>query len=360
MKRIIRWIAIAIALIIAAFILYLLLWPVNIDPAAWTPPKAPPASGVYAVNDRLTKVEKFIEGYYAPESVAINKEGVIYTGLFDGRILEISPDGKVVEVFAKAVEPLGMEFDAQGNLIVADATLGLISVDETGNITVLTKEVDGTPINFANDLVIASNGTIYFSDSSKKFTNIESFADSFEHRPNGQLLAYEPGTVKTRLVQDQLYFPNGVVLNPDESCLLFAETSLYRISCYWLAGPKIGQVDVFVDNLPGFPDNITFNGEDTYWVALFAGPKARASLDPLLPNPFLRKVLWRLPSLLSAESAGEGYILGLDLNGNVIHNLQDTGGEVYPNTTSALEYDGMLYIAGYTDGLGRIPAPYKE
>ena len=49
------------------------------------------------------------------------------------------------------------------------------------------------------------------------------------------------------------------------------------------------------------------------------------------------------------------YIFGLDLNGNVIQNLQDPNGEVYPNTTSALEHDGMLNIAGYADGLGCIP-----
>ena len=357
MKRLIRWIAITIALIIAAFILYLLLWPVNIDPGAWTPPQAPHASGVYAVNDGLTKMEKLIEGYYAPESVAIDKDGFIYTGLFDGRILRISPDGQNIEVFAEAVEPLGVEFDAQGNLIVADATLGLISVDKFRNITVLTKEVDGTPINFADDLVVASDGTIYFSDASNKFTNKESFADVFEHRPNGRLLAFEPITGKTRVVLDKLYFPNGVALNPDESCLLFVESSLYRVSCYWLTGSKAGHFEVFIDNLPGIPDNIIFNGNDIFWVALYAGPKARASLDPFLPYPFLRKVLWRLPSLVNTASAGDGYILGLDLEGNVIHNLQDPAGIVYPNTTIALEYNGMLYIGGYADSLGRIPVP---
>jgi sugar lactone lactonase YvrE len=357
MKRITKWIAIAVVLILAAFGLYLLLWPVNLDPEAWTPPPAPPASGVYAVNNRLTRVEKLLEGYYAPESVAIGADGSIYTGLFDGRILRISPDGKEVEVLTQAVEPLGVELDAQGNLIVADASLGLISVDKTGAITELTREVAGTPINFADDLAIASDGTIYFSDASTKFTNLESFADIFEHRPNGRLLAYDPASGETRLVQDRLYFPNGVALSPDESCLLFNETSLYRVSCYWLSGSKAGQMEVFIDNLPGFPDNITFNGKDTYWVALFSGPKARASLDPLLPYPYLRKVLWHLPGLLTAGSAGEGYILGLDLNGNVIHNLQDPAGQVYPNTTSALESDSVLYIGGYADGLGRIPVP---
>ena len=72
--------------------------------------------------------------------------------------MRVSPDGKTVEVIAVAPEPSGTEFDAQGNLIVADAKLGLISVDKAGRITVLTNEVDGTPIIFADDLAIDSEG----------------------------------------------------------------------------------------------------------------------------------------------------------------------------------------------------------
>jgi len=231
-------------------------------------------------------------------------------------------------------------------------------MDKTGNITVLTNEVDGTPINFANDLAITSDDKIYFSDSSTKFTNLESFADMFEHRPNGRLLVFEPDTGEIRPLLDGLYFPNGVALGPNESFLLFNETSMYRIRRYWLTGDKAGQVDNFIDNLPGFPDNITFDGEDTYWVALAGGPKSRATLDPLLPQPFLRKVLWHLPWLFSATSTAEGYVLGLDLNGNVKHSLQDPTGEAYPDTTSTIEAGGMVYIGSYSAyGVGRIPTP---
>ena len=359
MKRVFRRITAIATLGVSIIVFYCLLWPVKIDPVAWFPPQAPPASGVYAVNARLTKIEKLAKGYIGPESVAIDHDGYVYTGIADGKILRVSPDGKTVEIIAVAREPLGMEFDAHGNLIVADATLGLISVDKAGRITVLTNEVDGTPINFADDLAIASDGAIYFSDASTKFTNVESVADLFEHRPNGRLLVYKPATGKTHLLLDKLYFPNGVALSPDEHFLLFNELSMYRVNRYWLTGPKAGQADIFIDNLPGFPDNITFNRKDTYWVALAAGPKSRATLDPLLPHPFLRKVVWRLPEfLLSGSSTGQGYILGLDLNGNVIHNLQDPTGEVYHDTTSAIEYNDMLYIGSYkAEGLGRIPVP---
>lgn len=358
MKRILRYIVKALGFVILIFLLYLLLWPVKINPAAWSPPQVPLATGAYKENNLLANIEKLAEGYQGPESVAIGNDGAVYTGVADGRILRISPDGKETEIFAKTREPLGLKFDAEGNLIVADATLGLVSIDKAGNLSLLTNEVNGTPIIFADDLVIESDGTIYFSDASTKFINRESFADIFEHQPNGRLLSYEPKSGETRILLDKLYFPNGVALSPDESFLLFNETSMYRINKYWLKGIKSGQVDIFIDNLPGFPDNITFNGKSTFWVALAGGLKSRAMLDPLLQRPFLRKVLWRIPWIFSSDSTGEGYILGLDLDGNIVFNMQDPSGAVYPNTTSVIEYDGKLYIGSYSaNGLGRISVP---
>lgn len=349
--------AIVIAIAIT-FILYLLAWPVEINPAAWTPPLPPSPIGVFAANDRLTHIETIARGHIGPESVAIDERGYLYAGLLDGRIIRVGPDGSAVQTYARAREPLGMEFDVHGNLIVADATLGLISVDAAGNMTALTREVDGAAINFADDLAITSDGTIYFTDASTRFTNQESVSDIFEHRPNGRLLAYDSNTGKTRLLLDGLYFPNGIAVGPGEAYLVFNETSMYRVSRYWLTGDRAGQVDIFADNLPGFPDNVSFDGEDTFWVALAGGPRLRAMLDPLLPHPLLRKIVWRIPGFLSDASTGQGYVLALDLEGNVIHTLQDLTGETYPDTTSVVEHDGWLYLGSFTaDGIGRIPVP---
>lgn len=351
--------ALKIACVMAVVVvLYLLAWPVEIDPAAWTPPRAPSPTGVLAPNDRLTRVEKLAKGHIGPESVAIDEHGALYTGLLDGRIVRIGPDDGTVETYARAREPLGMEFDSHGNLIVADATLGLISVDPAGSITLLTREVGGTPINFADDLAITSDGTVYFTDASTRFSNRESFSDVFEHRPNGRLLAYDSNTGSTRLLLDELYFPNGIAVGPNGTYLVFNETSMYRVQRHWLVGDRAGQTDVFIENLPGFPDNISFDGEDTFWIALAGGPRTRAMLDPLLPHPFLRKMMWRVPGLFSGTSTGEGYILAIDLEGNVIQTLQDGTGQTYPDTTSVLEYKGLLYIGSFSaDGVGRIQVP---
>ena len=63
-----------------------------------------------------------------------------------------------------------------------------------------------------------------------------------------------------------LCFANGVALAPDESFALVNETWNYRVLRYWLTGDKKDTWDVFIDNLPGFPDNISSNGKGTFSV----------------------------------------------------------------------------------------------
>ena len=355
-----RKVLLILAGVTVLLLLYLLFWPVPIDAAAWTPPDLPSLTGVYAQNNQLEAVEQLGEGVgIGPEGIAIDSEGRNYAGMEDGRIIRFAQDGSSPQQFVDTGgRPLGMDFDATGALIVADAFKGLLSIEPGGVITILADEINGQPIRFANDLDIAADGTIYFSNASTKFSIDEVLLDIMEHRPNGQLLAYDPSTGATSIVLDDLYFANGIAISPDQSYLLFAETIKYRVIRYWLDGPNQGQTEVFIENLPGFPDNITFNGDNTYWLALNQGPPSRAILDPLLPLPFLREVFQRLPDSLSPQPSLYGYVLGLDLNGEVIYNLQDPTGETYADISSVIEHDGMLYIGSTSeDSIGRVQVP---
>ncbi|HEX5601936.1 MAG TPA: hypothetical protein VFX63_05270, partial [Pyrinomonadaceae bacterium] len=77
-----------ILLIIVVALAYLLLAPVPIAPAAWTPPAAPALTGQYAQNTRLSPVQKLSLGDgHKPEDVALDSEGKIYAGFEDGRIM---------------------------------------------------------------------------------------------------------------------------------------------------------------------------------------------------------------------------------------------------------------------------------
>jgi len=338
-------------------LLYLLFWPVPIDPAAWTPPTAPALTGVYEPNDRLASVERLGKGAcIGPEDVAIDDQGRIYSGMEDGRILRFQPDGSNPEVFAHTGgAPLGLRFDAAGNLVVADCIKGLLSIDPKGSVTVLSTEQGGIPFKFTDDIDIAADGTIYFSDASFKFRPGEDITDLMEHRPNGRLLAYDPKTKTTRLVLDKLYFANGVAVSPDQSFVLVVETGEYRVQRYWLTGSQRGKSDVFIDNLPGFPDGISSNGKDTFWLALVS-PRD-PSVDALLPKPFVRKIIMRLPEAIMPAATNYGFVLGLDTDGRIVHNLQDPSGS-YAQITNVVENKGMLYLGSLVeDAIGRLPVP---
>lgn len=352
MKRTILRSALAM---IVLLIVYLLTWPVAINPVAWTPPAAPELTGVYAQNSELARVERLHVDGFAPEDVAIDSQDRIYSGTADGRIFRFQADGTRPEVFANTGgRPLGLLFDHDGNLIVADANKGLLSIAQDGSIAVLTTQADGVPFRCTNDLDIAADGTIYFTDASSRFPLTQLKADLLEHQPNGRFMAYDPKTKQTRVLLADLYFANGVAISPDQSFVLVDDTATYRVRRYWLTGPKQGQSDVFIDNLPGFPDGISSNGRDTFWLALVN--RRDAALDGLLPYPFMRKVVMRLPDFMQPSIKRYAFVLALDQNGRVVRNLQDPSPQSYTQIANVVEHKGNLYFGSIGESaIGRMP-----
>lgn len=350
-------ILICVLVLLAGLTLWLLFWPVPVDPAAANVQPAPPLEGSYAPNNALASLARMGEDDGGqPEDVAIDGNGFVYGGLSDGRIMRWSQDAGSHSVFADTGgRPLGLAFDREGNLIVADAVRGLLSVDPAGVVTVLTDSCDGKPFAFADDVDIAADGTIYFSDASWKFGFQEYILDLLEHRPNGRLLSYTPATKTTRLVIDNLYFANGVAVSPDQSFVLVVQTGKYDVLRYWLAGEDRGKVDRLIGNLPGFPDGVSAGSNGIFWIAL-ASPRD-PKIDDLLPHPFLRKVIARLPGFLRPGTQHYSFVLGVNADGEVVHNLQDPSG-FYSPITSVQEHEGMLYFGSLEDrGFARATRP---
>jgi len=345
LKLIIR---VIVGLVLLA-IVYLLVAPVPITPAAWTPPVAPTLTGQYEQNNRLAHTDRLSLGDgRSPEDVAIDSGGRIYGGFDDGRIIQLQPDGTQPHVFANTQgRPLGLAFDPAGNLIVADAIKGLLAIDKSGTIKVLATEVDGAKFGCLNDLDVAVDGTIYFTEASRKFPMSQFANDILEHQPNGRFLAYDPKTQKTRTIVDGIYFANGVAVSPDQSFVLVNETGLYRVLKIWLTGPKQGQRDVFIDNLPGFPDGISSNGKGKFWLALVT-PRD-AVFDKILPYPFARKIVYRLPQVLQPAPKRYSFVLGLDENGKVVDNLQNGAADCYAEIANVVEHDGVLYFGSIAE-----------
>jgi sugar lactone lactonase YvrE len=354
MKRIILRLVITAVVGVCA---YLLFWPVQIDPVAWDPPPMPELTGVYAQNSELATIQRLSVNGYAPEDVAIDSQDRIYCGTDDGHIFRFQPDGTRPEVFSHTYgRPLGLAFDRGGNLIVADAKRGLLSIASNGTVNELSTGSDGVRFHCTNDLDIAADGMIYFTDASYKFPLTELKADLLEHRPNGRFLVYDPNTKQTRTLVRDLYFANGVAVSPDQTFVLINETGTYSIRRFWLKGDKQGQSETFIENLPGFPDGISSNGRDTFWLAIVN--RRDSTLDMLLRRPFLRKVVMRLPNFMQPAIKRYAFVLALDGNGKVVRNLQDPSPQCFAEIANVVEHKGNLYFGSIGESsIGRMPVP---
>lgn len=117
--------------------------------------------------------------------------------------------------------------------------------------------------------------------------------------PSGRLIHYKKSNGKLTVLKDQILFANGLVLSPDEDFIVVAETgtsTLYRV---WLQGAKAGTSEVFIDGLPGNPDNLTVNKKGILvTLAVTINDTHPAASHLLAPLPKIRKFIVRLCELI--------------------------------------------------------------
>lgn len=275
-----------------------------------------------------------------PEDVVVDSEGQIYTGLADGRILRISPDGSRIEAVADTGgRPLGLELLGADELLVCDALAGLLAIELAGGkVRVLAEEALGRRLVFCNNAAVAADGTIYFTDSSDRFPIAQWRDDLIEQTGSGRLLRRAPdGTID--LVLDGLQFANGVALAPDESFVAVAETGEFQVRRIWLDSMR---KDMFAAGLPGFPDNISTGSDGLIWVTQASPRVPTLDLARKLPA-VLRAGIRRLPPGLQPNPKRAVGALGFAVDGTLVHELR---GEIegFHLLTGIRESAGNLYF----------------
>jgi ribose/xylose/arabinose/galactoside ABC-type transport system permease subunit/sugar lactone lactonase YvrE len=328
------------------------------------------ANSSMAPNDKLRHAGVIGLGILeGAEDVIFDRNDNLYTGNRHGDIQKwLPPDYTHYETLAHiGGSPLGMAFDRDGRLNICVGGMGLYQVDMDGAVRRLTAEtnrsllsvVDDSNMKLADDLDIAPDGTIYFSEATTRFEMHDWYADALESRGNGRIIRYDPTTKQTKTILSNLVFPNGICMSYDKQSFLFAESWACRVSKYYFAGPKKGNVETVIANLPGYPDNINRSSDGRYWLALM-GMRTPA-LDLALELPAFRRRMarrcsedvWLMPNL------NTGCVLKFDEKGEVSESLWDLGGEKHPMITSMREHKGVLYLCGIFNnrmGTYRLPS----
>jgi sugar lactone lactonase YvrE len=320
----------------------------KVRPVVWQPPALPARAKRKQGTRPLPPMRVIPVSGIGAEDVVLDGDGRMVTGVEDGRILRISNEGRQIEVVADTGgRPLGIELLPDGALLVCDARRGLLRVDpDSGTIDVLAYEVAGRPMLFCNNAAVASDGTVFFSDSSRRFGIDHWRAEMIEHSGTGRLLRRDTSGEVT-VVMDGLEFANGVALAADESFVAVAESGSYQVRRLWLTGPSAGSTDVLLANLPAVPDNMSTGSDGLIWIAL---PSHRpAALDWLHAKPpILRKIAWSLPQRLQPRESRVVWVIAVDSDGRVVHDLQGAG-DRYHLVTGVRERAGRVYLGSLVE-----------
>ncbi|KAI4327820.1 hypothetical protein L6164_020237 [Bauhinia variegata] len=259
-----------------------------------------------------------------PEDLLYDTDsGVIYTGCGDGWIKRVTVNESVAENWVNTGgRPLGLALGSNGEVIVADAEKGLLRVTKEKEIEVLAYEVEGLKFKLTDGVDIAKDGTIYFTDASYLYSLKDYVFDILEGNPHGRLMSYNPTTNKTTLLAGNLYFANGVVVSPDQTFVVVCETVLSRCRKYFIHGPKKGSIEKFIEDLPGMPDNIHYDGEGHYYIGMTMA--LTRSWDLLLRYPFIRKAAAILVKLIgNPHLENNAGIFIVDLEGKPVAYYHD-------------------------------------
>lgn len=361
--RVLFWIS---GLVMALLVLWV-AWPARIEPAYWDEPEPPEMTGVLEPRGRLAEAELIRHPLlHTSEDVAIGPDGSVYSGQHDGSLVRLRRDGDTWtgETLAQITDNrsvLGLQWDREGRLVAA-AIDGVYAVDvSTGEVTLLSSGETPYPLAFADDLDIGPDGTVYFTEASWKWGAGEGapsyLYDLAENRPYGIFYALDPETGEMDVLADELYFANGVAMAADGRSVFVLETFRYRLSRYWIEGPRAGEFETVAENLPGSPDGLMGDGQGRLYIAMNT---QRVPLVAFLHrNPFFTRMITKLPQWVWARPGPTtAFVLVIDEEGNFLDSYHDPDERFGFLANAVPDRTGDIWLGSLTEPvIGRFTPP---
>jgi gluconolactonase len=250
-------------------------------------------SGIDAKSDAIfelveegSAVEQLATGFTFTEGPIWHPgDGVLYFSDMPGDVRrKVTLDGHVTEVRRPSFKCNGMTLDADHNLLVCEhVTSSLVRMDPDGagtNRETLASHYEGKELNSPNDVIVANDGSIYFSDP--WYGRMPVFGIERERELGFQgVYRLAPDGGDPQLIVDDFEQPNGLCFSPDESLLYINDTPRAHIRVFdRQPDGAIGNGRMFFDNIgsgvieEGIPDgmkvdergNVYVTGPGGVWV----------------------------------------------------------------------------------------------
>jgi gluconolactonase len=211
--------------------------------------------------------ERIATGFRLAEGPVWHPDGyLLFSDIMDNTIYKWTLDGKVMIFRSPNGYSNGLTFDKQGRLIACEHSNRRVSRTEPdGTIVVLAKEFEGKRLNSPNDVVVKSDGSIYFTDPPWGLKAAYGGPGKQELTFQGLYRILPDGKTLKLLVKD-LYRPNGLAFSPDEKVLYVTEGRRNVYAFDVQSDGTLANRRVFV-NLYGYLDGIKVDMKGNLYVA---------------------------------------------------------------------------------------------
>ena len=199
---------------------------------------------------------------------------LLWSDIPNDRILRWIPGVGVSTFRSPAGNTNGHTRDRQGRLV--SCSHGNRHVERTeadGSITVIASSYKGKRLNSPNDVVVKSDGTIWFTDPAYGIESDYEGHKSPMEQAGCFVYRFDPSDDSLTVVADDFDRPNGLAFSPDESILYIADSgSPHHIRAFDVTSRnELAKGRLFVDIKPGVPDGFRCDTDGNVWTTAADG-----------------------------------------------------------------------------------------
>ena len=201
---------------------------------------------------------------------------LIWSDLPNNRMLRWDEETGQVTVFRSPSNfSNGNTRDREGRLVTCEhRTRRVTRTELSGEITVLADKYQGKRLNSPNDIVVKSDGTLWFTDPTYGISAEFEGGKTESEIGSCNVYCLDPRTGELRIVVDDFSRPNGLAFSPDESILYIADSGFWpnpeaphHIRAFDVAGDGLKNSRVLADVSPGIPDGFRVDVDGNIWTS---------------------------------------------------------------------------------------------
>jgi gluconolactonase len=231
-------------------------------------------------------VERVATGFRWAEGPAFFREGnyLIFSDIPNNRMMRLLWDDNHLSVFREpSNNSNGNTSDPQGRLVTCEHRARRVTRTELdGTITVVADKYNGKRLNSPNDVVVASNGSIWFTDPTYGIGGNYEGLKQTQEQDKHYVFRIDGKTGEIKPVVDDFTQPNGICFSPDEKKLYIIDTgytdggpSHIRVFDCDIETGKLTNGKVFAEGFaPGITDGMRCDIDGNVWCSMgWADPK---------------------------------------------------------------------------------------